>query len=169
MHQFFLLIIFMFFSIIGFAQVEKYKYVHLKKIYPDFSFTSNRTYLSDSIFIDSGLLCSSNADECSIKFKKIKTEWYVEADGEWQEFFSLKDSLIKVVYFKSMKTLIYPLPDNMIYNGTQLYGFDYRHLYVNSSESNILWFDPTFGIVLFGQNPEYSLIREDFNKAKKSK
>lgn len=125
-------------------------------------FTSTRTKINDSVFIDGGLLCSSDtAKVCSITFKKIKLAWFVMVDGQWQEFYNPDDSSIKVVYFKKEDFILKPIGKSMKFNSVPLYGFTNEALYVMSSHKSELWFDPNLGVVRIDGEYEY-YIRQDF-------
>jgi hypothetical protein len=142
------------------AQTQKFDY---KSKYGRFDFTSTRTNVNDSVFIDSGLLCSSDtAKVCSITFKKIGLEWFVKVDGQWQEFYNPIDSLIKVVYFKNEKFILKPIGHSMTYDGISLLGFIKEDLYVYSSHKSTLWFDPNLGVVIIDGDEQ--LVRQDFKK-----
>ncbi|OYU96549.1 MAG: hypothetical protein CFE21_09195 [Bacteroidetes bacterium B1(2017)] len=140
------------------AQIQKFDY---KSKYGGFDFTSTRTIINDTVFIDSGLLCSSDtAKICSITFKKIKLAWFVMVDGQWQEFYNPVDSSIKVVYFKNEKFILKPIGNSLKYDGVSLFGFIKEELYVYSSHITTLWFDPNLGVVIIDGDEQ--LIRQDF-------
>ncbi len=142
------------------AQTQKFDY---KSKYGGFDFSSTRTIINDTIFIDSRLLCSSDtAKVCSITFKKIKLAWFVMVDGQWHEFYNPVDSSIKVVYFKNEKFILKPIGHSMNYNGVSLLGFIKEDLYVYTSHTSTLWFDPNLGVVIIDGDEE--LIRQDFAK-----
>lgn len=142
------------------AQTQKFDY---KSEYGRFDFTSTRTNLNDTIFIDSGLLCSSDtAKVCSITFKKIELHWFVNVEGQWQEFYNPNDSSIKVVYFKYEKFILKPIGHSMTYEGVSLLGFIKENLYVYSSDNSIFWFEPNLGVVIIDGDEQ--LIRQDFEK-----
>ncbi|MFC6999512.1 hypothetical protein [Rufibacter roseus] len=149
------------------GQTKVFEYKGVDNSYPSPSIKSTRTYLTDSTFTDSGLLCNSAEEkECSITFKKRGKDWFVKANGEWQELYANEDSLIKVVYFKNEKFILKPTPDVNIFNGRELRGFTKEVLYVNTSHFTTYWFDPEFGIVIIeGEN---SFIRQDYLKGKKN-
>ncbi len=143
-----------------YAQSQKYEY---KSKYGQLNFTSTRTIVNDTVFIDSGLLCSSDtAKVCSITFKKIKLAWFVMVDGIWQEFFNPVDSLIKVVEFKNEKFILKPIGHSMNYNGVNLFSFIKEDLYVFTNHTSTLWFDPSLGVVVIEGDEQ--LIRQDFAK-----
>ena len=146
------------------AQIQKFDYkVENDSPFDRFNFTSTRTFLNDTIFADSGILCSEDtAVSCAITFKKIETTWYVKADGQWQEFFSPVDSLIKVIYFKNEKYILKPIRQSMNYNGFELYGFIKDILYVYTSDNSTLWFEPNCGVVIIEGDDD--LVRQDFAK-----
>jgi len=142
------------------AQTQKFEY---KSEYGRFDFTSTRTYINDTVFIDSGLLCSSDtAKVCSITFKKVKLAWFVNVDGQWQEFYNPIDSSIKVVYFKNEKFILKPIGHSMNFEGISLLGCIKEDLYVYSSHTGTLWFEPNLGLVIIDGNEQ--LIRQDFKK-----
>jgi hypothetical protein len=126
----------------------------------DHDFTMLRRQYSDSTFLDYPLLCSCDTcASCGLLFKKKNGDWYIKADDEWQEFFSSKDSLIKVVYFKKQKFILKPLANQQIFKDKYLFGFIQEHLYVNESHIPDMWFHPDYGVVVIGQGNE--LIRQD--------
>jgi len=149
------------------AQTNKFYYKAESNLWIDtmFNSISTRTFINDSVFIDSGLLCASDtAKVCSITFKKIGINWYVNADGEWQEFYSTTDSLIKVVYFRKEKFILKPIGHSFQYVKTNLIGFIKEELYSYSSEVNIFWFDPNYGVVIIEGNGDRRYVRQDFAK-----
>lgn len=138
------------------------RYVFVSKSYP---FTrdiiSYRIYENDSVFTDYGLLCQSDTSiKCALQFRQDKSGWYIKAGNEWQEFFTYSDSLVKVVYFKEWKFILKPIGHSTDYNGRQLWGFECEHLYGYSSDRNILWFDPKYGVVIIGD--PFFCVREDY-------
>lgn len=132
----------------------------------DFDFTMTRTNYSDSSFTDGPLICSNDtADVCKLTFKVINGFWYVKTDDDWQEFYSPKDSLLKVVYFKKQKFILKPIGERQLYNKKELLGLAKEDLYVYTSHENILFFHPDFGIVTIGRHEQ--LIRSDFKDQSK--
>jgi len=131
-----------------------------------FNYTMTRTYINDSVFIDSPVFCASDtAKECAIQYKKIRTDWFIWADGVWQEFYSSQDSLIKVVYFKDEQYIFKPVGYSLVYNDIKLRGFIKEPLYVITCDNSTLWFHPDYGIVGIGD--ARLLIREDFKNHKR--
>ena len=149
------------------AQTQKFDYKVGNKSYSNmFNFTSTRTYINDTVFTDSGLLCSADtAISCAITFKKVKSTWFVKTGEQWQEFFNPADGLIKLIYFKDEKFILKPIGHSMDYNGINLYGFIKEELYVYSSHNSTLWFEPNLGIVIIEGDEQ--LIRQDFKRDKK--
>lgn len=150
------------FTLPGWKATIPSKYKLVNKSYPlSRDIVSYRMYENDSIFTDYGLLCQSDTSvKCAIQFRLGKAGWFVKAGNKWQEFFMFSDSLVKVVYFKEEKFLLKPIGHSMEYNGRQLWGFVHERLYVYSSETSILWFDPQYGVVVIGDPFVY--IREDY-------
>lgn len=129
----------------------------------DIESNSQRIFLNDSVFVDYGILCSDDTAEiCSITFKKIKSNWFIKANNEWQEFFNSTDSLIKVVYFKNEKFILKPIGHSIDYNDIELFGFIKEDLYVYVSDINTFWFEPNSGIVIIDGGNKF--IRNDFVK-----
>lgn len=146
------------------SQIQQFEYIG--EYDKSFNFTSTRTFHNDSIFTDSGLLCSEDTSPiCAIMFKKVNSIWYIKADSTWQEFFNPKDSLIKVVYFKSKKFILKPLGHSLTHNGIKLFGFVHEELYVYSGHTSNLWFEPNLGVVIIEGNE--ILTREDFRTLKR--
>lgn len=132
----------------------------------DFDFTMVRTNYSDSSFTDGPLICSDDtAEVCKLNFKVLDGFWYIKADNEWQEFYNPQDSLLKVVYFRNEKFILKPIGHSLIYNKKVLWGFEKEDLYVYTSEPNVLYFHPDFGVVAIGYNQ--TLVRVDFKEKSK--
>ena len=83
-------------------------------------------------------------------------------DGKWQEFFNPVDNSIKVVYFQNEKFILKPIAHSMNYDGISLLGFIREDLYVYTSHTSTLWFDPNLGVVIIDGDEQ--LIRQDFKK-----
>ena len=145
------------------GQIIKYEYKSernyaLSKYY---NFISTRTFLKDSTFTDSRMLCASDKSKiCSITFKKNKNEWLIKANGNWQKFYVKGDTLLRTVEFEKDKFRLRAIGYKKVINGRKLYGFIQDFYDVNPSDRSFLWFDPDFGIVLFEGSMD--LYRNDF-------
>ncbi len=146
---------------ISVTSTQKFEFKNTDSIMPyDHDIPMFRRHFSDSTFLDYPLLCSCDTcTSCGLLFKKKNGNWFIKADEEWQEFFSSKDSLIKVVYFKKQKFILKPLANHHIFNDKYLFGFIQERLYVNTSHIPDMWFHPDYGVIIIGQGNQF--IRED--------
>lgn len=122
-----------------------------------YEFNSQRNYINDSTFFESGILDENTLFE----FKKDKEDnWYLKQNGKWIIFFNHNINYISNITFNDIKYSIHWKKANF-WNESKMYIFTLTPLnHISVSNLPDLVFDDKEGII--GVYGDILIIRRDF-------
>jgi len=126
------------------------------------NFNVKRKIVNDSVFVEYGLICSSDTAEiCSLKFSFNNKVWSIWDGDMWRIFYdNKKDSINTIVLKYTNRTII---PEKRIVIGNRSFAsFSCPGNDVDfSTDNNSFGFSPIYGIVIL-ENPMTYFKRSDF-------
>lgn len=154
----------------GYSQHKKiaFKYIVKNPIYRDSSkcsyigeeheFESNREYLNDSVFIETGVFSSNKS--IIYKFMIRNGIWFIERKGRWDQFFN--DS-VKTPSYINISNISFVIKWELVYicNKESIYRMKLLPpKNITISDMAVYYFNPKFGFI--GIEGEINLIRQDY-------